>query len=296
MKRTFIKLIALALLLVGNEVVAHPGSGIVVDRQGNVYFVDTGSGIWKLDKSGKLTKLSAPAYHWMAIDIDNRLANVTLPYYSQDDATVTRGSDDPRILVSSDFPITIARDGSLYYPLARSGAQLQIFRLAPSGTTTVMKTLPARTEGGQLRWLNGLVATADSSIYFSENKAIRRITPRGEMTTVISNLHLTGCDSVPELGSEHGTYFRGLDVDTAGTVYVAATGCRAVLKITADKKVTTLLRTSSPWSPTAVAVSGSDVYVLEYLHTPGDDRREWLPRVKKVSSDGTVVIVATINR
>ena len=296
MKRIYLGLLALGLLFAGSEVLAHPGSGIVVDRQGNVYFIDTGSGVWKIERDGKLIKLSAPAYHWMAIDIDNRLATVTLPYFPQGDATVTRDSGDSRILVSSDFPVTIGHDGALYYPWIQSGGQLQIFRLAPSGSTTVVKTLPDRTESGPLRWLNSIVATADGSIYYSENRAIRRITPQGELTTVVSNLSLSGCDSMPGIGSEFGAYFRGLDVDTQGNVYVAATGCRTVLKITADNKVTTVLQTSSPWSPTAVAVSGSDLYVLEYLHIAGDDRQEWLPRVRKVSSDGRVVTVVSIDR
>ena len=34
--------------------VAHPGSGIVIDRRGYVYFVDTGSGVWSIDPSGRL--------------------------------------------------------------------------------------------------------------------------------------------------------------------------------------------------------------------------------------------------
>lgn len=296
MKQIFIGLVALGFLLVGSKVLAHPGSGIVVDRQGNVYFVDTGSGVWRIGRDGKLTKLSALAYHWMAIDIDNRLATVKLPYFRQGGAIVTRDSNDTRILVSSDFPITIGRDGSLYYPWIPSGEQVQIFRLAPSGSTTVVKTLPARTDSGPLRWFNGIVASADGSIYFSEDKAIRRITPQGELTSVASNLSISGCGLVPGVESELGPYFRGLDVDTAGTLYVAATGCRAVLKITADRKVTTILQTSSPWSPTAVALSGRDLYVLEYFHTEGDNRREWLPRVKKVSSDGNVITVATIDR
>jgi len=117
-----------------------------------------------------------------------------------------------------------------------------------------------------------------------------------DLTTFIDNVTLSGCDSVPEVGADLGPYFRGLDVDAQGTVFVAATGCRAVLKITADKKVTTVLRTSSPWSPTGVAVFGSDLYVLEYFHTPGDNRREWLPRIRKVTSNGRVVTVATIDR
>jgi hypothetical protein len=296
MKHTKFLSLAIGLLLGSFEVFSHPGSGIVLDRKGNIYFVDTGSGVWKIDRNGNLTRLSAPAYHWMAIEVDGRLANVTLPRFSRGDAIVTRDAGDPRILVSSDFPVTVGPDGSLYYPWIRSGERLQIFRLAPSGATTVVKTLPASTESGSLRWLNGLVATSDGSIYYTENKAVRRITPKGEITTIAENVTLLGCDSVPGVEAHLEPYFRELDVDAQGTVYVAATGCRAVLKITSDKKITTVHRTSSPWSPTAVAVSGNDLYVLEYLHTPGDNRREWLPRVKKVTSDGRVVTVATIQR
>ena len=29
---------------------AHPGSGIAVDAEGQVYFVHTGLGIWKIDR------------------------------------------------------------------------------------------------------------------------------------------------------------------------------------------------------------------------------------------------------
>ena len=296
MKRAIIALLAIILLLVSNEVLAHPGSGIVVDREGNVYFVDTGSGVWKIDRNGKLTRLSGPAYHWMAIDVDGRLTNATLPYFSSGDATVSRVGVDPTLLLASDFPITVGRDGSLYYPWLPAGKQLQVFRLAPSGTTTVFKTLPANTESGPLRWINGTAVGPDGSFYYTENRAVRRITLQGELTTVAVNVTLSGCDSVPGVETNLGPYLRGLDVDAQGTVYVAATGCGAVLKITADKKVTTVLRTSRPWAPTGVAVSGNDLYVLEYLHTVGDNRREWLPRVRKLTSDGHVVTVATIDR
>ena len=53
---------------------------------------------------------------------------------------------------------------------------------------------------------------------------------------------------------------------------------------------------SPPWSPTAVAAANGEVYVLEYLHTPGDDRREWLARVRKIARDGTVTTLGTTRR
>jgi len=81
-----------------------------------------------------------------------------------------------------------------------------------------------------------------------------------------------------------------------GDVYVAATGCRVVLRINRKGHVRTVLSAESPWAPTAVALHGDAVYVLEYFHTPGDDRRQWLPRVRKVDASGRVTTVATVNR
>src|SRR5262245_15530389 len=98
-------------------------------------------------------------------------------------------------------------------------------------------------------------------------------------------------------------------VDAKGRVYFVDTGHGVwmvdaagklvdlvVVRIDRRGTVTTVLRAESPWAPTAVALHGNDVYVLEYLHTPGDDRRQWLPRVRKVDSGQRVSTVATVNR
>jgi sugar lactone lactonase YvrE len=87
---------------------------------------------------------------------------------------------------------------------------------------------------------------------------------------------------------------RGLAVDAKGTVYVAATGCHRVVKITADGKVETVLKSERPWSPTGVAVSGEDVYVLEYTHAHANADKGWRPRVRKLGRDGKVTTLATI--
>ena len=92
-----------------------------------------------------------------------------------------------------------------------------------------------------------------------------------------------------------GVFLRGLAITPEGTVYVAAAGCGAVLRIDRGG-VTAIHRTTSPWSPTAVAVAGHDVFVLEYLHTAAEDRQAWLPRVRQLRSDGTSAILATITR
>jgi hypothetical protein len=69
-----------------------------------------------------------------------------------------------------------------------------------------------------------------------------------------------------------------------------------VLKITPDGKITSLVQLESPWAPTDVAVFGDVVYVLEFLHTPGDDRVEWMPRIRKITPDGRSTIILTVDQ
>jgi len=71
-----------ALLIIASTVtlaIAYAGSGIVVDRRGYVYFVDTGSGVWMIDPRGKLTRHDGPRFHWMAIDESERPFGARLP-------------------------------------------------------------------------------------------------------------------------------------------------------------------------------------------------------------------------
>ena len=258
--------------------------------------MDTGSGVWKLARDGKLTKLSGPAYHWMTIDRDDRLKDVKLPRIPSGDITVTRADQGPALILSSDVPVAVGPDGALFYPLTRDEILLQIFRLDTTGTTTAFAALSTSADSTPLRWVNGAVAGPDGSFYYSEDAAVRMIDSRGRNTIIASRISVPGCVKVPGMDPLDGPYLRGLDVDAGGTVYVAAAGCGAVLKIASDGKATTVLRSTSPWSPTGVALSGKDLYVLEYLHTPGEDRRQWIPRVRKVASDGSVTTVATIDR
>ena len=59
--------IVLCVLLAASAY-AHPGSGIVIDKEGQVFFTDTGQGVWKIDRQGNLTHLPASLFHWMTID------------------------------------------------------------------------------------------------------------------------------------------------------------------------------------------------------------------------------------
>ena len=283
----------LAAVCLSMSVTAHPGSGIAVDRLGQVYFLDTGSGLWKIDRQGRLTKLSGLLNHWLALDANNGFAGGRLPTDPMGDWIITRVGVNPTLLISTDFPLAIGQEGNLYYPSGRPG-HLQLMRATPSGATSVVATLPLTVTGQPLAYIGGLIAGADGSLYYTEDTAIKRITPQGRIGTAATIRAPVGGPSIP--GTNQHPYLRGLAVDARGDMYVADNGDARVLKITPKGKVTTLLQTESPWSPTGVALFGSDVYVIEFLHTASDVRRDWLPRVRKITADGKSVIIATIDQ
>ena len=277
--------------LMSTSVPAHTGSGVAVDRFGQVFFLDTGSGLWKIDTQGRLTHLSELKNHWLAIDANNGFTSGRLPTDPNLDWVITRVSASPTLLISTDFPIAIGEEGNLYYPSGRPG-HLQIMRTMPSGGTSVLAVLPMAETGGPLPHINGITAGPDCSLYYTENNAIRRITNDGRISTVATVRALARGPSIP--GTNVHPYLRGLAVDGRGVMYVADSGDARVLKITPDGRTTTLLQLQSPWSPTGIALFGRDVYTLEFLHTAGDVRREWLPRVRKLAADGTQTIIATV--
>src|SRR5207302_9406059 len=119
-RRVFLILIATCLL--SASINAHPGAGIAVDHLGQVYFLDTGSGLWKIDTRGGLTHLSGTLFHWLAIDENNRFANTRL--FSCALGDISEIGANPTVLHSIDYPIAIGRAGNLYY-LSRPAVNLR---------------------------------------------------------------------------------------------------------------------------------------------------------------------------
>jgi hypothetical protein len=266
--------------------VAHPGSAIVVDAKGQVYFVDTGHGVWTIDATGKLIDLGGPAFHWMALDPGGRFAR--LKVQGGEFEFVAKSIEGGVLILSSDYPVAFANDSVYYAPYART-PPLRVVRMASDG-----RTEPAATIDTRAQWFNGLARGRDG-LYFTEDAALKKLMPDGSVTVIADKVMPSGCspDRVPETSVP---YLRGLAVGDDGNVFVAATGCRVVVRIDPGGAVTTVLRAEKPWAPTAVALHGNTLYVLEYLHTPGDDRRQWLPRVKKVDPSGQVTTIATVSR
>lgn len=289
--RTFISL--LLCLLVGTRASAHPGSGIVVDKYGQIFFTDTGKGVWKIDKQGKLTYMPAQLFHWMAIDEVGYFAE-SRKNFGEWFERVTAQSTKPALIICSDFPLTVNRDGNIYYADTRPNSA-RIVRRTPGGKESVLASDKI------FEFISGIAAGPDGSLYVTEASrananTIRKITMNGKLSILATFVGKGGNDlpsgTVP-------SYCRGLAVDSIGVVYVAATGSRSVLKITPQGKVSTILQEQSPWSPTGVAVFQGEVYVLEWHDVAPsleEVRRAWIPRVRKIGRDGKITTLATVSR
>ncbi|MBS4027403.1 MAG: hypothetical protein KGZ58_02100 [Ignavibacteriales bacterium] len=280
-------------MLVGTIASAHPGSGIVVDKYGQIYFTDTGKGVWKIDASGKLTYLPASKFHWMTIDAIGYFAE-SPKNFGEYFERVTPQSTKPALIMCSDFPLVLGKDGNIYYADTRHSST-KIIRRTPDGKESVLAS------DKMFEFISGITVGGDGSLYITEASnananTIRKITMSGTVSIIATYIGKSGNDLPLETSP---SYCRGLAVDSTGTIYIAATGSRSVLKITPQGKVTTILQTTSPWTPTGVAVFHGVVYVLEWHDVTPENlevRSAWIPRVRKIGIDGNVTTVATVSR
>ena len=152
----------LAAVLAVSSAFAHPGSGIVVDPAGQVFFVDTGLGVWKVDLRGRMVRHRGEAFHWMTIDRRGRFEQRHMPRGTGGELPIVGA--DPTLILSSDFPVAIGSDGAFYYPQPEGADRVRMMRVAPSGSPEVFGTLPPAMEVGpdgkarSVPWIHGLAA------------------------------------------------------------------------------------------------------------------------------------------
>jgi hypothetical protein len=288
--------LAAGWLSFASMVMSHPSSGIAVNDRGEVFFVHTTRGVARIGLDGKLTYVHRSAGgHWLCMDQQGSFARTQPKHFLR----VTPDGTRPSIIFADgDAPIAVCRDGNLYYGSGWDGAHehepgaATVSRLSPEGTVSdfapKLKGVLASAKAG----VTGLAAGPDGRLYVASAVGLYRVAMDGAVTILVDRPEVRDCDPDPPPDGLPG--FRGLDVSTNGTVYAAATGCRAVVKIAASGAVETLLKSEKPWSPTDVAVHGADLYVLEWTNPNGGVTDGWRPRVRKLDGDGKVTTLVTI--
>ena len=65
-----------AFWVVYSTVSAHPGSGIVVDSQGNVFVADINRGLLRFSGDGSVSVVLKEAGHWLAVDREKKFVGL----------------------------------------------------------------------------------------------------------------------------------------------------------------------------------------------------------------------------
>ena len=287
--RTSIKLLVVAFLLpaVFRTASAHPGVGIVLDRKGNVFYTDLKQ-VWKISPDGrKAVAVRNVHTHELYIDNFDNLYGEHLRYeggstdrwwhrvwkLSHDGTLIDLIPDRQGFLDDyNDFQFVHDAQGNFFW--AARGDTTFIRRRSPDGTVITIAAAKFR----DVRWMT---ATADGTVFLTDLYDLVRVTPDGIVKTIARGLaswnvnRLTGPD-------RHA--IMGLWTDARENVYAAVFADHAVKKIQPDGRVTTVVHSKSPWSPTGGLVApNGDLWILECSATNA-------VRVRRIGPAGQVRI------
>ncbi len=292
--------------------IAHPATGIVVDRAGNVYFSDLET-IWKIS-DGKLTIFRAGQrgrhVHELAIDAEDNIYGADVSYNPATEGwpsaiwkMTTDGKISYLLATTENLPrgLSIWRDraGNSYWVDQNNHTKTQtlLLKRTPEGVvTTLAGGAYGNTDGkgtaAKFSSVGGITFGPDGSLYLSDGAAIRKVTMEGDVTTIGSGLDFRDRKDQPRFLSGLSGSLTGLAVAPDGTVYAADSGNRRLLKVTPQGKANVILRTEPPYFANGVAIAENDLYVLEVGFTLPNISSG--PRVRKISADGKETILATV--
>jgi sugar lactone lactonase YvrE len=266
---TRIAMIWLAGLLFVGEVGAHVGTGIVVDRRGNVWVADTsGNRLWRIETNGKLTQVASDIH-----------------------SNVLALAPDDGVYLENDRHTDRWPTGLLHVD-----AQGRVSSAADSAEAKILTETRTLVEHSGLSNVNSMVRARDGSLFVRACNSLYRVATDGRV------MEVPGGKDAGFLGNGEADCRRvlGLAVDEAGNLYVANYGKASVFKITLSGTTETVLHSSRPWVPTGVVVSGTALYVLERFGQPYgviSGLSGVMParfRVRKIASDGKTTRLATV--
>ena len=196
--------------LLAANAVAHPATGIVVDRAGNVYFSDLET-IWKLSTDGKLAVFREGQrgrhIHELAIDDQDNIYGADVSYnpntkgWPSNVWKMTPNGKSTYLLETTENPprgisIWRDRDGNMFWVDQNNHTKTQtlLLKRTPAG---VVSTLAGSSYGhadgkgnsAKFSSVGGMAIGVDGSIYLSDGAFVRKVAMDGTVTTIGSGLN-----------------------------------------------------------------------------------------------------------
>lgn len=285
-------LILLLITFAARTTQAHPGRGIVVDANGNVYVSDAvRSVIWVVSPDGTVGVHARDVHaHWLALERgDSLLADHV--EYDPSSGDFLRGlvridsesviervlspKPDPDGLDAGSFAptesgIAVARDSSLEIQIVTPGARATVADLSGVGGSSTV---------------NAIVSTGGDGFIVVKGRSIVEI--QGKVTRLIAEVPVSRAEGSAALPN----VLWGLASDSAKTSYTCDSAARTVIAVTREGDIQTIASSTAPWFPTGVAFHDGTLFILEH-GLDGD--RNLGPRVVVMEPGEEPRVLATI--
>ncbi len=269
-------------LLCAETATAHPGTGIVVDRQGRVYFTDL-KRIWRWEPGGRtIVVVEGKHSHAIRLDPEGNLEGEHLAYdpasrrwWTSAWRLAPDGSVSDTARMEEGFPFlftpAVTPDGTRYYARVDNNRRdlSEIHRRTPDGRTGLLAGGAygyADGVGREARFgpIGALAVGPGGDLYVTDEVSVRKVTADGRVTTLAHGAPLLKPTLLTRLKGERFGKMMGLAVDAFGNVFAANYGGGRVVRITPEGRTILVLESDGGWAPSGVALSGGDLYVLEF--------------------------------
>ncbi len=281
---------SLLIILVSSVLLAHPGVGIVMDSQGNVYYTDL-THIWKISPEGE-QNIAVPNVHTHQLYLDeNNFLYGEHEWYNGEDVD-TWGNYTWVLSPEGKFTKlkevegfldnnTLVRDGAgnSFWSKKHDDYQL-VYQQSMNGNNTLYSS----HHFDDIRWM--YFSKADNHLYVVDNLEIKKIAPSGDVVVVADDLKE---ETPPFAGVADRHYLFGLWTDEQATVYVAVFGAGKVKRIGKGGKTITVFESEDGWSPCGgMTDPDGTLWVLEF----SEDNRT---RVSSIGEEGTQITYMVAN-
>ena len=263
--RMIIRLAVSILLLAGLSpaAFAHPGTGIVEDARGNIYYTDLEQ-VWRIAPDGSRSVV-VPNVHTHELHLDSAGNLYGEHTWYQGEATdrwgwrAWRRSPDGRIAVDvpptvgvrSDYSFVRDSAGNMYY----ADSEGYVVRRKPDGAR-------ARLSDRKFGDIRSMIVSPGGVVHLIAAGHLWRIEPGGATRRLAAGLSEQLADQ-PPVPERHRVM--GLWGDRRGNVYAAIWGGRKVKRIDPRGRIAVVARSALPWSPSGGMVARDGrLWLLEY--------------------------------